>query len=115
MYLMPPHARFDDSWLVNDAKSPLSMRATRAPRAARQAAETAPLMPPPTTRTSNTGPPRRATFALRKEDIGGGASLASSPCGGEPHCAAASDGLEASATGISTRKLVPSPRAERHV
>src|SRR5271154_1192153 len=113
MYLIPPHARFDDSWLVSDAKSPLSMSATFAPRADRHAAETAPLMPPPTTSTSNTGPSKRATFALRKEDIDRGAMLSPALPRCEPHGAAASDGLDASATGISTRKLVPSPRDER--
>ncbi len=79
MYLMPPQARFDDSWLVSDAKSPLSMSATLAPRAARHAAVTAPLMPPPTTRTSKTVSPMRATFALRKEDIRGDASVGDAP------------------------------------
>src|SRR4029077_1500406 len=68
MYLIPPQARFDVCWLVNDAKSPLSMIATLAPRAAREAAETAPLIPPPTIRTSKTLAPRRATLAVRKED-----------------------------------------------
>ena len=34
MYLMPPHARFDDCWLVNEAKSLLSMTATDSPRIA---------------------------------------------------------------------------------
>jgi hypothetical protein len=49
---MPPQARFDDCWLVKPAKSPRSMRATLAPRVESAAAETAPLMPAPRTRTS---------------------------------------------------------------
>jgi hypothetical protein len=53
MYLMPPHARFDEDWLVVQAKSVRSMSPTFAPRAERHAAVTAPLMPPPTTRTSS--------------------------------------------------------------
>src|SRR5579863_411443 len=66
MYLIPPQARFDVCWLVKDAKSPLSITATLAPRAARDAAETAPLIPPPTIRTSKTVAPRWATLALRR-------------------------------------------------
>src|SRR5690606_33891106 len=45
-----------------------SMRATFTPRPARLAAETAPLMPPPTTRTSKVLSPRRRTFEARKDD-----------------------------------------------
>jgi hypothetical protein len=51
-YLIPPHARLDDSWLVPDAKSPISIKATFAPRADNEAAETAPLIPPPSISTS---------------------------------------------------------------
>src|SRR5438552_3211843 len=50
---MPPQARFDDCCEVTEAKSPRSISATFAPRAASAAAETAPLIPPPRTRTSN--------------------------------------------------------------
>src|SRR5260370_13591194 len=52
-YLRPPQARLDEACDVTEAKSPRSMSATRAPRAASAAAETAPLMPPPRTSTSN--------------------------------------------------------------
>src|SRR6218665_3337037 len=78
MYLMPPHARFDDCWLVNDAKSLRSTKATRAPRADKQAAATAPLIPPPTTRTSWTGRASRATLAVRSED-GEGSGVGDDP------------------------------------
>ncbi len=57
MYLMPPQARLLDAWLVKPAKSPRSMSATFAPLAERDAAETAPLMPPPRTRTSKVPSP----------------------------------------------------------
>src|ERR1700722_19617618 len=70
MYLMPPQARFDDCWLVKEAKSPLSIRPTLAPRPARHAAETAPLIPPPSTRTSNVWSARRARLALRSGGAG---------------------------------------------
>jgi hypothetical protein len=56
---MPPQARFDDAWLVTAAKSRASTSATRAPWPASAAAETAPLMPAPSTRTSNVTPARR--------------------------------------------------------
>src|SRR5205814_780548 len=51
-YLIPPQARFDDCCEVTEAKSPLSISATFAPLAASAAAETAPLMPPPSTSAS---------------------------------------------------------------
>ena len=51
---MPPQARLDEFELTPPAKSPRSIRATRTPRAASEAAETAPLIPPPTISTSNT-------------------------------------------------------------
>src|SRR5712692_5885865 len=52
-YLMPPQARLDDCCEVTEPKSPRSISATFAPRAASAAADTAPLMPPPRTSTSN--------------------------------------------------------------
>src|SRR6266850_4110165 len=69
-YLMPPHARFDDCCEVSEAKSPQSISATRTPRAANAAAETAPLMPPPRTSTSNRRDPSFSTFVSRSEGAG---------------------------------------------
>ena len=45
--------RLEEFWLVNPAKSPLSTKATLAPRAARAVAAAAPLIPPPMIRISN--------------------------------------------------------------
>ena len=59
---MPPQARLDDSWLVKLAKSPRSINATFAPLPDKAAAETAPLIPPPTTRTSKTSWPSLSMF-----------------------------------------------------
>src|SRR5437764_3618678 len=49
---MPPWTSFDDALLVPEAKSPLSMRATRRPRRAASRATPAPVMPPPRTSRS---------------------------------------------------------------
>ena len=49
---MPPQARLDDSWLVIPAKSPWSISAVFTPFWESDAADTAPLIPPPTTNTS---------------------------------------------------------------
>src|SRR5690349_20114741 len=50
---MPPQARFDEFCDVSPAKSPRSISATFAPREESAAAQTAPLIPPPSTSTSN--------------------------------------------------------------
>jgi hypothetical protein len=68
---MPPQARFDEAWLVTPAKSPRSSRATRAPRAESAAADTAPLMPPPTTRTSKV-PERSISTLVSRSDMAAG-------------------------------------------
>ena len=52
-YLMPPHARCDECELTPTAKSDFSTSPTFTPLPARAAADTAPFMPPPTIRTSN--------------------------------------------------------------
>ena len=52
MYLIPPQTRFEEFWLVQQAKSPLSTKATFAPRAESAAEATDPFMPPPMIRTS---------------------------------------------------------------
>jgi len=51
--LIPPQARLDELELVSPAKSPRSINATLAPFADSDAAETAPLIPPPKTSVSN--------------------------------------------------------------
>ncbi|KAK4045545.1 hypothetical protein OUZ56_033169 [Daphnia magna] len=63
--------QIDDCWLVNEAKSPRSTKATRAPRAERQAAATAPLMPPPTSSTSWVPCWSRATLVVRSDGAAG--------------------------------------------
>ena len=50
---MPPCTSFDDFDDVPDAKSPLSTSAMRSPRDAASSATPVPVMPPPTTSTSN--------------------------------------------------------------
>src|SRR5690349_13929284 len=65
MYLIPPQARFDDSWLVAPAKSPRSMSATWRPRPASQAAETPPLTRPPRTGTRWKSCDKRITLVVR--------------------------------------------------
>jgi hypothetical protein len=63
--LNPPHTKFDDSWDVNPPKSPRSITATDAPRPANTAADTAPLIPPPTITTSKAPPSRRSRLVVR--------------------------------------------------
>ena len=65
-YLKPPHTMQEDSWLVPEAKSCRSTRATRRPWDARARAETAPFIPPPTTRASNTPPSRVSSASTRR-------------------------------------------------
>src|SRR5689334_19470391 len=69
-YLSPPQARLEDCWEVTEAKSPRSISATRAPRADSDAAETAPLIPPPSTRTSKRNVPSFSTLVSRSEGAG---------------------------------------------
>jgi hypothetical protein len=66
MYLMPPQARFEDWLLVKPAKSLRSISATRAPAEASAAADTAPLIPPPTIRASKRSAVSRSTFRARR-------------------------------------------------
>src|SRR5436190_16689139 len=68
---MPPQARFDDCCEVTDAKSPRSISATFAPRVASAAAETAPLMPPPSTSTSKRRAASLSRLVSRSEGAGG--------------------------------------------
>ena len=49
---MPPQAKLEDCWLVKPAKSRLSIGETRAPLPDKEAADIAPLIPPPMIRAS---------------------------------------------------------------
>src|SRR6266849_5938786 len=71
---MPPQARLEEAWLVAPAKSPRSINATFAPRAESAAAETAPLMPPPRTSTSNSARASRSRLVWRS--VGGRSLMA---------------------------------------
>src|SRR5437868_280342 len=64
-YRMPPCTSFEDFDDVPEAKSPFSINAVRRPRDAASSATPAPVMPPPTTRTSNGSSARRWRLEAR--------------------------------------------------
>src|SRR5689334_16228291 len=69
-YLMPPQARFDEFCDVSPAKAPRSISATFAPREESDAAQTAPLIPPPSTSTSNCSLPSLSRLVSRSVGAG---------------------------------------------